>query len=105
MQPLTYRLPVTGMRMDKLKPVYIDRESGSFSRWTMVVPGIRQRIHILPGIMQLSDLPVAGDWNADGTVLKPVYIDPGSDSISRWTMVATGILQPIVYLAWDNAAE
>ena len=37
--------------------------------------------------------------------MRQVYTDPGSGFISRWIMEVTGILQPIVYLAWDNAAE
>ena len=86
---VTSRLPVTGMRMDGPRPGSIDRESGSISRWTTAAHGIRRPIVYLAWDNAAGDLPIAGDWNADGRTETGVY-RPGAgfylkmDNGSTW---------------------
>ena len=65
-------------------------------------PGIPQPIAILAWDNARGDLPVAGDWNADGRTETGVY-RPGAGFYLK--MDATGTWNPSTdrYLGWDNA--
>ena len=83
------RLPVTGMRMGEPRPACIGLVSGSISRWIMAARGIHRPIVYLAWDNAVIDLPIAGDWNADGRTETGVY-RPGAgfylkmDNGSTW---------------------